>query len=51
MTAGAFPGSLVDVLEAERKCPVAPVLRIKGGWARFIGVAGMIISLELATEL
>ena len=51
MTAGAFPGSVVDVLDAERKCPVAPVSRINGGWARFIVVAGLILSLELATEL
>ena len=51
MTAGAFTGSFVDVLDAERKCPVAPVSRIKGGWARFIVVVGMVISLELVTEL
>ena len=49
--AGVFPGNFVEVLDAERKCPVAPVSRINGGWARFIVVAGLITSLELATEL
>ena len=43
--AGAFMGSFVEVLDTERKCPVVPVSRINGGWARFIVVACVIISL------